>query len=159
MGIDSPETVVTHDHEKWMTRALELAWKAENHGEVPVGAVVVLDNKIVGEGFNQTISTHDPSAHAEIIALRNAGANLNNYRLPECDLYVTIEPCAMCAGAMIHARIKKLFFGATEPKAGAVISQLNIFDGGHLNHRVSYRGGILEQDCSALISDFFRSKR
>ncbi len=142
-----------------MSKALELAKQAENQGEVPVGAVVVLDNKIVGEGFNQSISTLDPSAHAEIIALRNAARSLKNYRLINCELYVTIEPCAMCAGAMLQSRIKNLFFGATEPKAGAVVSHLNIFDAAHLNHQVNYQGGILEFECSHIISNFFQRKR
>ena len=150
---------MAENHEKWMSVALELAKKAEFLGEVPVGAIVVLNGELVGEGYNQPISSHDPTAHAEIVALRSAATKLNNYRLPECSLYVTIEPCAMCAGAIIHSRLKQVIFGATEPRAGAVVSHLKLFDAKHLNHNVSHQGGILADQCRHQISSFFRNKR
>lgn len=149
----------TEQDERWMVRALELAAEAESHGEVPVGAVVVCEGKLVGEGFNQPIRAHDPSAHAEIMALRTAAANVENYRLPGCDLYVTIEPCAMCAGALVHARIRTLVFGAREPRAGAVLSQNRLLDADYMNHKVIVREGVMAGECSALISGFFRQKR
>ncbi|MDT8398212.1 MAG: tRNA adenosine(34) deaminase TadA [Pseudomonadales bacterium] len=151
--------ISTDNHEHWMSRALELARQAEQLGEVPVGAVVVLEGRIIGEGYNQPVSAADPTAHAEIVALRQAAVRLGNYRLPGVSLYVSIEPCAMCAGAMIHARVQHLFFGATEPRAGAVCSHLQMLDANHLNHRVRHTGGILEQECAALIAGFFRQKR
>lgn len=143
----------------WMTYALELAQQAADAGEVPVGAVVVLDDKVIGEGWNQPISGHDPTAHAEIMALRDAAAKIGNYRLSGATLYVTIEPCTMCAGAIIHARIKRVVFGATEPKAGAVISNALLFDQSWVNHWPEYRGGVLAEACSAAISAFFRHRR
>lgn len=146
-------------HEKWMSRALALAHQAEAVGEVPVGAVVVLEGEIVGEGYNQPISSHDPSAHAEVVALRQAALNLKNYRLPKCSLYVTIEPCAMCAGALVHARIQNLVFGAVEPRAGAVTSRLCLLHADYLNHEVDFVGGIMEKECRELITNFFRKKR
>jgi tRNA(adenine34) deaminase len=146
-------------HEHWMQRALELARLAEAKGEVPVGAVLVKDNIIAGEGYNQVITLNDPSAHAEILALRDAAAVLQNYRLPETTLYVTIEPCSMCAGAIVHARVKHLVFAATEPRAGAIVSQGSFLDNAYLNHQTTYQGGILEQECSELLSSFFKSKR
>lgn len=145
--------------EEFMREALRLADEAEHLGEVPVGAVVVKDNQIIGRGFNQPISSHDPTAHAEIVALRDAARNINNYRLLDCDLYVTIEPCAMCAGAIVHSRIRKVFFGATEPKAGAVVSTQQFFSAAQLNHRVRQEGGILEKECREKISAFFEKKR
>jgi len=142
-----------------MTRALELAAQASAAGEVPVGALLVKEGQIVGEGYNQPISGCDPTAHAEVVALRNAAENLGNYRLTGCDLYVTIEPCTMCVGAMIHARVRRIVFGAREPRAGALVSQLQLLDSNHYNHSIDWQGGVLEQDCSDLISEFFRRKR
>jgi tRNA(adenine34) deaminase len=143
----------------FMREALRLADQAEQLGEVPVGAVVVKDNQIIGRGYNQPISSHDPTAHAEIVALRDAAKNIGNYRLVDCDLYVTIEPCAMCAGAIVHSRIAKVCFGATEPKAGAVISTQQFFSAPQLNHKVQHESGILEQECRGKISAFFEKKR
>lgn len=146
-------------NEHWMQHALTLAEQAALQGEVPVGAVVVLNDEIIGEGFNQPISTSDPTAHAEIVALRNAAKKIGNYRLNETILYVTIEPCLMCAGSLVHARVKKVVFGASEPKAGAVISAHNVLDNTKLNHVVEYQGGVLAEQCSEIISDFFKNKR
>jgi tRNA(adenine34) deaminase len=142
-----------------MARALELAAQASAAGEVPVGALLVKNGQLVGEGYNQPISSCDPSAHAEVVAMRNAAAHLNNYRLTGCELYVTIEPCTMCVGAMIHARVSRVIFGAPEPRAGALVSQLKLLDNSHFNHSIDWRGGVLEQDCGHLISEFFRRKR
>lgn len=142
-----------------MERALTLAQQAADLGEVPVGAVVVANNQVIGEGFNQPIKANDPTAHAEIVAMRNAAAYLENYRLSDCDLYVTIEPCTMCVGAMIHARIRRIIFGAPEPRAGALTSQLKLLDQSHFNHSIDWVGGVLEQPCGALIKDFFKSRR
>lgn len=142
-----------------MRRALELAKLAATVDEVPVGAVIVKDGVIVGEGYNQPIVNHDPTAHAEIIAIRQACAALGNYRLTGCDLYVTVEPCTMCVGAMVHARIKRIFFGALEPRAGALQSQLQLLNNGPYNHSIECQGGLLAEECSALMSNFFRDKR
>lgn len=142
-----------------MRYALNLAEQAESKGEVPVGAVVVKDNVVVGEGFNQPISACDPSAHAEIMALRDAASNLGNYRLVDCTLYVTIEPCTMCAGALVHGRIKRLVYGAAEPRAGVIESNLELFAQSHLNHYVACEGGILADACSAIMSGFFKNRR
>lgn len=143
----------------WMSRALELAKQAEAVGEVPVGAVLVLENKIIGEGYNQPISQQDPTAHAEIKAMRNAATALQNYRLLNTTLYVTLEPCAMCAGAMVHARIARVVYGAYDKKAGAIISKLQLLDQPFLNHRVQHTGGIMEPQCSTLLSEFFQRRR
>lgn len=143
----------------FMRRAIALAEQAASVGEVPVGALVVKDGKVVGEGFNQPITSCDPTGHAEIVAMRHASAALENYRLSGCDLYVTIEPCTMCVGAMIHARIGKIIFGAAEPRAGALESQLRLMDMGHYNHKIAWQGGVLAEECGAIISDFFRRKR
>ena len=143
----------------FMQRALVLAQRAADSGEVPVGAVVVASDQVIGEGFNQPITSSDPTAHAEIVAMRNAAAHLQNYRLSGCDLYVTIEPCTMCVGAMIHARIRRIIFGAPEPRAGALTSQLRLLDQSHFNHSIDWVGGVLEQPCGALIRDFFKSRR
>jgi tRNA(adenine34) deaminase len=142
-----------------MRRALQLAGKAKTLGEVPVGAVIVQDDEIIGEGFNQPISTNDPSAHAEIVALRDAGARVGNYRLPEAVVYVTIEPCTMCVGALIHARVAKVVFGSSEPKAGALVSNLHLHEEAVYNHRLKVEQGPLSGDCAALIGNFFREKR
>ena len=150
-------TDTTHDN--WMRRALELAQLASALGEVPVGAVIVRDGVIIGEGYNQPISTHDPSAHAEIIALRDAGKNTENYRLPGSTMFVTIEPCTMCVGALIHARVDTVVFGAREPKAGVLVSNLQLHEEGHFNHQLKFVEGVLAEDCSALMRDFFLTRR
>ncbi len=142
-----------------MRRALELAHEAAAAGEVPVGALVVLDNEVIGEGWNRPISAQDPTAHAEMVAVRAAAQSLANYRMPGATLYVTLEPCTMCAGALVHARISRLVFGASEPKAGAVISQARTLEQPALNWRVQVEGGLLADECSALLSGFFRERR
>ncbi|MDA9687476.1 tRNA adenosine(34) deaminase TadA [bacterium] len=144
--------------EFFMAKALRLAEQAGAVGEVPVGALVVKDGEIIGEGYNQPISGCDPTAHAEIVAMRNAADNTNNYRLNDCDLYVSIEPCTMCVGAMIHGRIGRVIFGAAEPRAGALQSQLQLMEQSHYNHSFEWYG-VLEQQCGDLMSDFFRRKR
>ena len=142
-----------------MREALVLAAQAEAAGEVPVGAVVVQDGAIVGRGFNRPISAHDPTAHAEVVAMRDAAARLGNYRLTGCDLYVTLEPCIMCAGAMMHARIARVVFGARDPKTGACGSVLDLFADGRVNHHASVFGGVLAEECGAMLSRFFASRR
>ena len=142
-----------------MQRALELAWQGREAGEVPVGAVVVLDGAIVGEGFNQPIGAQDPTAHAEIVALRQAAQCIGNYRLTGATLYVTIEPCQMCVGAMIHARIGRLVYGAPEPKAGAIESAMRAHEHPSLNHRLEVSGRVLEEDCRSLMQSFFADRR
>jgi tRNA(adenine34) deaminase len=146
-------------HEAFMSRALELARQAEAMGEVPVGAVVVKDNVIVAEGFNRPISGSDPTAHAEIVAMRAAAQVLGSYRLLNTTLYVTLEPCAMCAGAMVHARIQNLIFGATDPRAGAAGSVFNIVQSAALNHRVQVESGTLATECGSLLREFFLARR
>lgn len=143
----------------WMSEALILAKRAADVGEVPVGALLVKGEVIVGKGFNSPISSCDPTAHAEIMALRDAASTFENYRLPETTLYVTIEPCTMCIGAMIHARVARLVYGATEPRAGAVVSQLELPTLAHYNHKLDVVGGVLAKQCGDLISTFFRNKR
>ena len=147
------------DDELWMQEALRAAQRALDVGEVPVGAVVVYDGKIVGRGFNRNLADSDPTAHAEIIALREAGNNLGNHRLGNCDLFVTIEPCAMCAGAMVHARIRALIYGADDPKAGAVHSAMHVLNHPALNHKIEVRRGVLAGQCAELLQEFFRSRR
>ena len=142
-----------------MRRAIVLAEQAAAVGEVPVGALVVKDGEIIAEGYNQPITSCDPTGHAEIIAMRNACAVLGNYRLSGCDLYVTIEPCTMCVGAMIHARIGRIVFGAPEPRAGALQSQLRLMDENHYNQSIEWQGGVLAEECGEIISNFFRRKR
>lgn len=144
---------------EWMRCALELARKAALMGEVPVGALLVKDNELVAEGWNQPIQQCDPTAHAEIIVLRKAAKQMNNYRLPNTTLYTTLEPCAMCAGAIIHARVQRLVFGAYDNRAGAAGSVLNLFDTPELNHRVVYEGGILTLESVKLLQTFFRARR
>jgi tRNA(adenine34) deaminase len=146
-------------HETFMRAALALAREAAARGEVPVGAVVVLDGAVVGQGRNQPITTHDPTAHAEIEALREAGRRLGNYRLTGADLYVTIEPCQMCVGAMVHARIARVIYGAAEPKAGAVESAMRAHEHPALNHRMAALGGILDTECRELLQAFFQDRR
>ena len=143
----------------FMTRALELARTAQAAGEVPVGCVIVRDGEIVGEGWNRPITTHDPTAHAEIVALRAAAAASDSYRLTGTTLYVTLEPCAMCAGAMVHARVQRLVFAATDPRAGAAGSVFNIVQHPALNHRMECTGGVLAEECGALLKEFFVARR
>ena len=145
--------------ERWMAEALALARAAQARGEVPVGAIVVRDGAIVGRGGNAPIAGNDPTAHAEIAALRDAGRTLGNYRLPGCELYVTIEPCAMCAGAIMHARISRLVYGAADPKTGACGSIVDLFAEPRLNHHTTVTGGVAAEACAALLSDFFASRR
>jgi tRNA(adenine34) deaminase len=145
--------------ERFMRVALALAAEGRARGEVPVGAVVVLDDGIVGAGFNQPISTHDPTAHAEIVAMRKAAQRLANYRLTGATLYVTIEPCQMCVGAMVHARIARLVYGAREPKAGAIESAMRAHEHPSLNHRIAAVGGVLEEECRAVVQEFFKGAR
>lgn len=145
--------------ERWMRLALQHAERAATLGEVPVGALVVRDGEVLGAAGNQPITATDPTAHAEIVALRAAAAAAGNYRLPGATLYATVEPCAMCAGALVHARIERLVFGAPEPKAGAVVSHLHVLDQPQLNHRVHVVGGVLQAQCAQLLADFFRVRR
>ena len=147
------------DHDYFMQQALALAQQAAEQGEVPVGAVLVSDGKIVGEGFNQVIALNDCTAHAEIQALRSAGLVTANYRLPNTTLYVTLEPCAMCAGALVHARLDTLVYATTEPKAGVAQSQEAFFDKPWLNHKVEVVSGVLQEQCSAMLSQFFKRRR
>lgn len=151
---------MTFPDDYWMQRALELAREGAAAGEVPVGAVVVLGDVCIGEGSNQPISGCDPTAHAEVIALRAAARQVGNYRLPGSTLYVTIEPCTMCVGALVHARISRLVFGAREPRAGAVCSAFSLLDNDKAyNHRIDWTAGVLEQDCADLMTAFFKSRR
>lgn len=143
----------------FMNEALALAREAGSLGEVPVGAVVVCEGEIVGRGFNRPIMAHDPTAHAEVMALRDAGRTLGNYRLPGCSLYVTLEPCAMCSGAIQHARIGRVVFGARDPKTGACGSVLDLFSHSRLNHHASVESGVLGDECGRLLSDFFAARR
>jgi tRNA(adenine34) deaminase len=145
--------------EDFMRCALELARRAQREGEVPVGAVVVQDERIIGEGWNRPISSSDPTAHAEVQAMRAAAATLRNYRLLGCTLYVTLEPCAMCVGAMFHARIRRVVFGAADPKTGAAGSTVNLFEEKRLNHHALVQGGVLAAECGAVLSAFFASRR
>jgi len=145
--------------EYWMREAIRLAEKAASEDEVPVGAILVQDNKIIGEGWNQPIANNDSSAHAEIQALRDAGTKLGNYRLPGATLYVTLEPCTMCAGAIIHARIARLVFGARDLKTGVIESVDKALDQPYHNHKVLYEGGLLESECSQMLTSFFKAKR
>ena len=144
---------------KFMQRALELAKLAGQREEVPVGAVLVREGVIIGEGYNQTIGAHDATAHAEIVALRDAGSGEKNYRLPGSTLYVTLEPCSMCAGAIVHARVERVVYAALEPRAGAAVSQQRFFESEFLNHRVTWEQGPLSSESSALIQAFFRNRR
>ncbi len=142
-----------------MRHAVRLAQRAEQQGEVPVGAVIVKENQCIAEGWNCPITSHDPTAHAEVVALRNAGVQMANYRLNDATLYVTLEPCVMCMGAMSHARIKRLVFGAYDPKRGAVCNALSLGDADFLNHRISWDGGVLETECAELLREFFKARR
>ena len=151
---------MNRDDEFFMARAIELALEAEKAGEVPVGAVVVLDNEIIGEGYNRPISGNDPTAHAEITALRDASERIENYRLTGADLYVTLEPCAMCAGAIVHARIGRVIYGAADPKGGAAGSVFDLLPTDHrFNHKVETTAGVNADICGTLLSQFFRRRR
>ncbi len=145
--------------EHFMREALQMAEFAQTAGEVPVGAVLVSGDQIIASGFNQSISTCDPTAHAELVAIRSAAKKLSNYRLVDCDLYVTIEPCAMCVGAILHARIRRVIFGALEPRAGALQSHLQLLEKTHFNHSVDWYGGVLHDKCSNLMKEFFAARR
>ena len=147
------------NEEDYMRAALEQARAAGAVDEVPVGAVVVCAGEIVGRGFNQPIGRHDPTAHAEIMALRDAAARLGNYRLPGCELYVTLEPCVMCSGAIMHARIARVVFGARDPKTGVAGSVLDLFAEPRLNHHATIEGGLLADDCGRMLSSFFAARR
>ncbi len=143
----------------WMRHALKLAQRAAELKEVPVGAVLVREDEVVAEGWNQPIAAHDPSAHAEMVAIREAARSMKNYRLNGLTLYVTLEPCAMCAGAIIHARLDRLVFGAADPKAGAVTSVYDVLSKPKLNHQLEWTGGVLAEECGALLREFFRARR
>ena len=147
------------NHEHWMRHALKLARRAWEEGEVPVGAVLVHNNQVIGEGWNRSIGRHDPTAHAEIMALRQGGLVLQNYRLLETTLYVTLEPCVMCAGAMVHGRIGNLVFGARDAKTGAIGSLMDVVGHPGMNHQVMVTEGVLAEECSAMLSAFFRARR
>jgi tRNA(adenine34) deaminase len=147
------------DDEYWMRKALQLAQHAESLGEVPVGAVLVKDNELVADGWNQPITSNDPTAHAEIVAVRQAGRQLKNYRIVDTVLYVTLEPCVMCAGALIHARVKRVVYGASDPKAGADVSVFNIMRDERFNHRIEVTGGVLAEECGRMLTRFFQAKR
>ncbi len=151
--------VAANTDEHWMRRALELADRAAAAGEVPVGAVVVRDGELLGEGGNSVIGGADPSAHAEIVALRAAARAANNYRLPGATLYVTLEPCTMCVGALVHARIERLVFGAREPKAGVICSNAALLDLAHYNHRMAWEEGVLAAESAGKLQAFFRARR
>jgi tRNA(adenine34) deaminase len=147
------------DDEEFMGLALDLAREAGAADEVPVGALIVLGGEVVGRGFNQPVGRHDPTAHAEVMALRDAATRLGNYRLPGCTLYVTLEPCAMCAGAIMHARIDRVVFGACDSKTGAAGSVIDLFAESSLNHHTSVVGGVLAEQCGGLLSSFFAARR
>jgi tRNA(adenine34) deaminase len=162
--LDLPQAHVTDPSgsptaERFMRAALEQAQTARHYGEVPVGAVVVIGDSIVGRGYNQPVRAQDPTAHAEIVALRDAARTVGNYRLPGSTLYVTIEPCQMCVGAMVHARVARVVYGAREPKAGALESAMRAHEHPALNHRMTAVGGVLEPECRDVIQEFFRARR
>lgn len=150
---------MTQQDSLWMRQALALARRAREAGEVPVGALVVQDGVLLGEGWNRPISAADPSAHAEIQALRAAAQAAGNYRLPGATLYCTLEPCTMCVGALVHARIHRLVFGAPDPRTGVVVSQLSLLDAAFVNHRVHWEGGVLAEESRLLLQQFFRERR
>lgn len=150
---------MSEQDEYFMREALDLAREAAGIGEVPVGALVVLEDRIVGRGFNHPIGLHDPTSHAEIMALRDAARTLNNYRLPGCTLYVTLEPCVMCSGAIFHARIARVVYGARDPKTGAAGSAIDLYTASHLNHHAVIEGGVLADECAQLLSGFFAARR
>jgi tRNA(adenine34) deaminase len=145
--------------ELFMEEALHASQRALESGEVPVGAIVVCDGRIIARGWNRNLTGNDPTAHAEIVALREAGAVMGNHRLGDCELFATIEPCAMCAGALVHARIKRLIYGADDPKAGAVHSVMQVLNHSQLNHRMEVKGGVLASRCAEMLQTFFRQRR
>ena len=159
MPTTNDQRLTTGPDELWMEEALRAAQRALEANEVPVGAVIVCDGKIVARGWNRNITDNDPTAHAEIVALREAGTIIGNHRLENCDLFATIEPCPMCAGAMVHARIKRLVYGADDPKAGAVHSVMQVLNHPQLNHKVEVRSGVLAGRCAELLQTFFKSRR
>lgn len=151
---------MAHSDEHWMRQALALAQQGAAAGEVPVGSVLVRNDAVLGQGWNQPITSKDPTAHAEIVALRSAALAQNNYRLPDTTLYVTLEPCTMCVGAMIHARVSRLVFGATEPRSGAICSHFRLLDAeGIYNHRVAWEQGLLAAECAEVLTKFFHDRR
>ncbi|ANC02043.1 zinc-binding protein [Pseudomonas putida] len=154
-----PRIIDRSGDQAFMQLALELAAEGALLGEVPVGAVLVQQGQVIGRGFNRPITDNDPSAHAEMVAIRDAAKAVNNYRLPGSTLYVTLEPCSMCAGLIVHSRIERVVYGALEPKAGVVQSQGQFFTQGFLNHRVLVEGGVLAQECGQILSDFFKARR
>lgn len=159
-NIDKDEKDLEKNNDQYfMQRAFELAQQAEQHDEIPVGAVVVYQGKIIGEGFNQSIQLNDPSAHAEMIAIRQAGKYLSNYRLLDCTLYVTLEPCPMCAGLLVHSRIKRLVYASPDLKTGAAGSALNLVSNAQLNHQITVNNGLMHTQCSELLSAFFKRRR
>ena len=158
-GLQQSSSSSCFTDEDWMRQALALAMRAEAQNEVPVGALLVKDNKLLGEGWNQPIGRCDPTAHAEIMAIRATADAVNNYRLPGTTLYVTLEPCAMCVGAIIHARISRLVFGAVDPKTGAVGSVLDLINDEHFNHKVVVSSGVLATECGDLLKRFFKKRR
>jgi tRNA(adenine34) deaminase len=147
------------DDQYWMEQALVYAKQAEQFDEIPVGAIIVKNNQLISAGYNRSITDNDPSAHAEMIAVREAGKVLNNYRLIDCTLYVTLEPCSMCAGLLVHSRIKRLVFGAADAKTGSAGSIMNLLQEPRLNHQVEITGGVLETQCAENISSFFKRRR
>ncbi|CDG20712.1 TadA, tRNA-specific adenosine deaminase [Xenorhabdus poinarii G6] len=154
------QTVTEHDSDEyWMRRAMDLAMQAQAKGEIPVGAVLVADNKVIAEGFNHPITDRDPTAHAEIMALRRGGMQMQNYRLLNTTLYVTLEPCVMCAGAMVHSRIQRLVYGASDMKTGAAGSLIDILRHPGMNHHIEITAGVLAEECSAMLSAFFKQRR
>jgi tRNA(adenine34) deaminase len=157
--VDTPPTPGAQTDELLMEEALRAAQRALEAGEVPVGAIVVCGGKIVGRGGNRSLADSDPTAHAEIVALRQAGTAIGNHRLEDCELFVTIEPCGMCAGALVHARLKRLVYGADDPKAGAVHSVMQVLNHPSLNHQMEVRGGVLAGRCAEILQEFFRSRR
>ena len=157
--VPDPNASLAAPDELLMEEALRCAQRALESGEVPVGAVVVRDGRVVGRGWNRNLADHDPTAHAEIVALRDAATALGNHRLGDCELFATIEPCAMCAGALIHARIRRLVYGAEDPKAGAVQSVLQVLNHPQLNHRMDVRGGVLAGRSAEILQEFFRRRR
>ncbi len=154
-----PKIIDRSQDERFMREAMELARQGSEGGEVPVGAVLVQDGEVIGRGFNCPISTSDPSAHAEMVAIRAAAQAVQNYRLPGSTLYVTLEPCSMCAGLIVHSRIARVVYGTTEPKAGVAVSRGQFFSQDFLNHRVLIEGGVLAQECSEMLSVFFKARR
>ena len=155
----STSTDLTTSDELWMEEAMRSARRALEAGEVPVGAVVVYEGRVIARGWNRNLTDNDPTAHAEIIALREAGNQLGNYRLADCELFATIEPCAMCAGALVHARVRRLVYGADDPKAGAVHSVLEVINHPSLNHKMEIRGGVLAGKSAEILQEFFRKRR